>query len=57
MAINKNFVIKNGAEINTNLFVADSSTNKIWTGIEVSDSGQTLNSDSHRPLKAKKMKV
>ena len=32
MAINKNFVIKNGAEINTNLFVADSSTNKIGIG-------------------------
>ena len=35
MAINKNFVIKNGAEINTNLFVADSSTNKIGIGTTV----------------------
>jgi len=32
MAINKNFVIKNGAEINTKLFVADSTTQKIGIG-------------------------
>jgi hypothetical protein len=32
MAINKNFVIKNGAEINTKLFVADANTQKIGIG-------------------------
>ena len=28
MAINKNFVIKNGVEVNTNLLVGDSTLNK-----------------------------
>lgn len=32
MAINKNFVIKNGAEINTKLFVADADNQKIGIG-------------------------
>ena len=32
MAINKNFVIKNGAEINTKLFVVDADTQKIGIG-------------------------
>ena len=32
MAINKNFVIKHGAEINTRLFVADANTQKIGIG-------------------------
>ena len=33
MAINKNFVIKNGVEVNTNLLVGDSTLNKV--GIEL----------------------
>ena len=32
MAINKNFIIKNGLEVDTNLIVADSQTNKIGIG-------------------------
>jgi len=35
MAINKNFVIKNGAEINTKLFVADADNQKIGIGTTV----------------------
>ena len=33
MAINKNFVIKNGLEVDTNLILADSQTNKVGIGI------------------------
>jgi len=33
MAINKNFVIKNGLEVDTNLIVADSAGNKVGIGI------------------------
>ena len=32
MAINKNFVIKNGVEVNTNLLVGDSTLNKVGIG-------------------------
>ena len=32
MAINKNFVIKNGLEVNTNLIVADADNGKIGIG-------------------------
>ena len=35
MAINKNFVIKNGAEVNTKLLVADSVTQKVGIGTTV----------------------
>ena len=35
MAINKNFVIKNGAEISTKLLVADASTQKVGIGTTV----------------------
>jgi len=35
MAINKNFVIKNGLEVDTNLIVADSQTNKVGIGTTV----------------------
>ena len=34
-AINKNFVIKNGLEVNTNLILADSQTNKVGIGTTV----------------------
>ena len=40
MAINKNFVIKHGAEINTNLFFADADTKKV--GIKTSNPQYTL---------------
>ena len=32
MAVNKNFVVKNGLEVATNLIVADSSTNRVGIG-------------------------
>ena len=32
MAINKNFVVKNGLEVNTNQIFADSSTGKVGIG-------------------------
>ena len=32
MAVNKNFVVKNGIEVNTNLIFADASTNKVGIG-------------------------
>ena len=32
MAINKNFVIKNGVEVNTSLIVGDADLNKIGVG-------------------------
>ena len=35
MAVNKNFVIKNGAEINTKLFVADADNQRIGIGTTV----------------------
>jgi hypothetical protein len=35
MAINKNFVIKNGAEINTKLIVADAATQKVGIGTTI----------------------
>ena len=35
MAINKNFVIKNGVEVNTNLLVGDSTLNKVGIGTTV----------------------
>ena len=35
MAINKNFVIKNGVEVNTNLIVGDSDTNRVGVGTTV----------------------
>ena len=35
MAINKNFVIKNGLEVDTNLILADSQTNKVGIGTTV----------------------
>ena len=40
MAINKNFVIKNGVEVNTNLLVGDSTLNKV--GIATTVPGYTL---------------
>ena len=40
MAINKNFVIKNGVEVNTNLIVGDSTLNKV--GIATTVPGYTL---------------
>ena len=40
MAINKNFVIKNGAEINTKLLVADADTQRVGVGTTVA--GYTL---------------
>jgi hydrogenase maturation factor len=35
MAINKNFVVKNGIEVNTNLIVADTDSNKVGIGTTV----------------------
>ena len=35
MAINKNFVIKNGVQVNTDLIVGDSTTNKVGVGTTV----------------------
>ena len=35
MAINKNFVIKNGVQVSTNLIVGDSTTNKVGIGTTV----------------------
>jgi len=35
MAINKNFVIKNGVQVNTNLIVGDSDTNRVGVGTTV----------------------
>ena len=35
MAINKNFVIKNGVQVNTNLIVGDSTTNRVGVGTTV----------------------
>ena len=35
MAINKNFVIKNGAEINTKLLVVDADTQRVGVGTTV----------------------
>ena len=32
MAVNKNFVVKNGLEVNTNLILADANTNKVGIG-------------------------
>ena len=40
MAINKNFVIKNGVEVNTDLLVGDSTLNKV--GIATTVPGYTL---------------
>ena len=40
MAINKNFVIKNGVEVNTNLLVGDSTLSKV--GIATTVPGYTL---------------
>jgi hypothetical protein len=34
-AINKNFVIKNGLEVDTNLIIADAYTNKVGIGTTV----------------------
>ena len=36
MAVNKNFVVKNGLEVNENLLVADESTQKVGIGTSVS---------------------
>ena len=35
MAINKNFVVKNGIEVNTNLIVADTDSNKVGIGTTI----------------------
>ena len=35
MAVNKNFVVKNGLEVSTDLILADSSTNKVGIGTSV----------------------
>jgi len=35
MAVNKNFVVKNGLEVDTNLIVADANTNKVGIGTTV----------------------
>jgi len=35
MAVNKNFVVKNGLEVDTNLILADSTTNKVGIGTTV----------------------
>ena len=35
MAINKNFVIKNGVEVNTNLLVGDSTLNMVGIGTTI----------------------
>jgi hypothetical protein len=35
MAVNKNFVVKNGIEVNTNLIVADTDSNKVGIGTTV----------------------
>ena len=35
MAINKNFVIKNGVEVNTSLIVGDATLNKVGVGTTV----------------------
>ena len=32
MAVNKNFVVKNGLEVNTRLILADANTNKVGIG-------------------------
>ena len=37
MAINKNFVIKNGVEVNSNLIVGDSDTNRVGVGTTVNE--------------------
>ena len=36
MAVNKNFVVKNGLEVNNNLLVADIDTQKVGIGTSVS---------------------
>ena len=36
MAVNKNFVVKNGLEVKDNLLVADGSTSKVGIGTSVS---------------------
>jgi len=35
MGINKNFVVKNGLEVDTDLIVADSLTNKVGIGTSI----------------------
>jgi hypothetical protein len=35
MAVNKNFVVKNGLEVDTNLILADATTNKVGIGTTV----------------------
>ena len=35
MAVNKNFVVKNGLEVDTNLILADATTNKVGIGTSV----------------------
>ena len=42
MAINKNFVIKNGAEVNTSLIVGDATLNKAGEGTTVQKVPYTL---------------
>ena len=36
MAVNKNFVVKNGLEVKDNLLVADGSTDRVGIGTSVS---------------------
>ena len=35
MAVNKNFVVKNGFEVNTNLIVADATADKVGIGTTI----------------------
>ena len=37
MAVNKNFVVKNGLEVNTNLILADVDTNRVGIGTSIAD--------------------
>ena len=37
MAVNKNFVVKNGLEVNTNLILADIDTNRVGIGTSIAD--------------------
>ena len=37
MAVNKNFVVKNGLEVNTNLILADVDTSRVGIGTSIAD--------------------
>ena len=45
MAVNKNFVVKNGLEVNTSLILADASTNRVGVGSTTPDFTLDVNGD------------